>query len=114
MTEPTQMAFMEHLSELRVRLVRIGAAVVVGSIGSFFFHEWILELLARPFEQALDDGRLAVFRPTEAFSLVMRLSLFGGIVVASPVIIYQLWRFISPALSKSEKKCPAQVMPDAI
>jgi sec-independent protein translocase protein TatC len=98
------MTFMDHLAELRNRLVKAGAAVVAASVGAFFFHEWILDLLARPFEQALDDGRLAVFRPTEAFSLVMRLSLFGGIVLASPVILYQIWRFVSPALSKREKK----------
>lgn len=104
MTGSAHMGFMEHLGELRDRLVKMGAAVVAASVASFFFHEWILDLLARPFEQALDSGRLAVFRPTEAFSLVMRLSLFGGIVLASPVILYQLWRFISPALSKSEKK----------
>lgn len=104
MTDRVQMSFLDHLGELRSRLMKAGAAVVVASIASFFFHEWILDLLARPFEQALDDGRLAVFRPTEAFSLVMRLSLFGGIVLASPVLLYQVWRFVSPALSKREKK----------
>jgi len=103
-TVPGRMAFMEHLVELRDRLVRMGAAVVAASVAAFFFHEWILDLLARPFESAITGGQLAVFRPTEAFSLVMRLSLFGGLVLASPVILYQLWRFISPALSKKEKK----------
>ena len=103
MREPAPMAFMEHLGELRNRVIKIGVAIVLASIASFVFHEWILELLARPFERAV-DSELAVFRPTEAFSLIMRLSLFGGIVLSSPVIIYQLWRFVSPALSRREKK----------
>lgn len=95
---------MDHLGELRTRLIKSGIALVVASVGAFFFHEWILDLLSRPFEEAVDGGRLAVFRPTEAFSLVMRLSLFGGVVLASPVLLFQLWRFVSPALSKREKK----------
>ena len=103
MTQTVPMAFMEHLGELRNRIVKAGLAVVTGAITAFFFHEWILDLLARPYRNASGGGTLAVFRPTEAFSLVMRLSLFGGLVLASPVVIYQLWRFVSPALSKREK-----------
>ena len=98
-----QMPFLEHLGELRSRLVKVSATLVAASVVAFVFHDWILDLLSKPYEQAV-DGRLVFFRPTEAFGLVMRLSLFGGIVLSSPVIIYQLWRFISPALSKSEKK----------
>ena len=104
MTLQRRMSFMDHLGEVRGRLIKVAVAVVIASIGAFIANNWILELLARPFESAVVDGRLAVFRPTEAFSLVMRLSLFGGIVLASPVIFYQLWRFVSPALSKREKK----------
>lgn len=104
MTEQVPMLFLDHLGELRERIIKAGAALVVGSVGAFFFHEWLLDILARPFESAVEDGQLAVFRPTEAFSLVMRLSLFGGIVLASPIILYQIWRFVSPALSKREKK----------
>lgn len=104
MNSRVSMSFMDHLTELRSRLIKAGAAVMVASIASFFFYGWILDLLARPFEQSIENGRLAVFRPTEAFSLVMRLSLFGGVVLASPVVLYQIWRFVSPALSKREKK----------
>ncbi len=110
MTSQTRMTFMDHLGELRARLIKVGIAVVAGSIAAFFFNNWILDLLSRPFEEAVDGGKLAIFRPTEAFSLVMRLSLFGGIVLASPVILYQLWRFISPALSKRERKLVIPLM----
>ena len=98
------MSFRDHIAELRLRLIKVLIALVVATIVAFFFHEWILDVLSEPYRKAVDDGTLAFFRPTEAFSLVMRLSLFGGLLMASPVIIYQLWRFIAPALTQREKR----------
>ncbi|MEN8233476.1 MAG: twin-arginine translocase subunit TatC [Actinomycetota bacterium] len=103
MTTP-HMPLMEHLVELRSRLVKAAAAVALGTVLAFFFHEWILDLLGRPYELAVPDGSLAFFRPTEAFATVMRLSLFGGVILASPVILYQAWRFVAPALTSKEKR----------
>jgi sec-independent protein translocase protein TatC len=79
-------------------------ALTIATIVGFFFHEWIIDLLAAPYEKAVGGDALNIFRPTEGFSLVMRVSLFGGLLVASPVIIYQLWRFVAPALTKREKR----------
>jgi sec-independent protein translocase protein TatC len=98
------MPFMGHLEELRNRLIKALLAVGVGTLVAFTFNDWILELLAHPYEVAQPGVGLVYFRPTEAFSLVMRISLFGGVVLASPVILYQLWRFVAPALSPREKK----------
>jgi sec-independent protein translocase protein TatC len=98
------MPFMGHLEELRNRLIKSLIAVGVGAIVAFTFSDQLLALLAHPYEVAQPGETLVYFRPTEAFSLVMRISLFGGIVLASPVILYQLWRFIAPALSPREKK----------
>ena len=98
------MPLMAHLVELRSRIVKAVAAVAVGTVIAFFFNEQILDILARPYQIAVPDGQLAFFRPTEAFSTVMRLSLFAGALLASPVIIYQVWRFISPALNPNEKR----------
>lgn len=103
MTSQT-MPFMAHLGELRNRLIKALIAVGVGAVIAFAFHEPILEFLAEPYYQAVPDSQLAVFRPTEAFSLVMRISLWGGAILASPVILYQAWRFTAPALSPREKK----------
>lgn len=100
----TRMPLMSHLQEFRSRLVKAAAAVAVGTVIAFFFNEQILDLLARPYQIAVPEGQLAFFRPTEAFATVMRLSLFGGVILASPVILYQLWRFVAPALSPREKK----------
>jgi sec-independent protein translocase protein TatC len=98
------MPLMDHLVELRSRLIKSVAAIVVGTTVAFFFNEQLLDLLAEPYFVAVPDGELAFFRPTEAFSTVMRLSLFGGFILASPVILYQTWRFVAPALTPKEKR----------
>lgn len=103
MTQPA-MPLMSHLVELRSRVVKSTAAVAIGTVVAFFFNEQILNLLAKPYQIAVPDGSLAFFRPTEAFATVMRMSLFGGVILASPVILYQLWRYVSPALKPSEKR----------
>jgi sec-independent protein translocase protein TatC len=103
-TGATPVPFTAHLEELRNRIIKSLIAIGVGTLIAFFFNEWILDVLARPYQIAVPDGDLAFFRPTEAFSLVMRLSLFGGFILASPVILYQLWRFIAPALTPREKR----------
>jgi len=95
---------MAHLDELRARLFKASLAVIVGAIVAFIFRDWIFDLLVAPYEAVVDDRNLVFFRPTEAFSLFMKIALFGGFVLASPVVIYQLWRFTSPALTKREKK----------
>ncbi|MEN8114855.1 MAG: twin-arginine translocase subunit TatC [Actinomycetota bacterium] len=100
----SHMPLMEHLVELRSRLVKSSAAVVVATILAFFFHEQILDMLGKPYELAVPEGSLAFFRPTEAFATVMRLSLFGGLLLASPIILYQAWRFAAPALTPKEKR----------
>lgn len=93
-----------HLVELRARLVKASAAILSGSIVGFIFHKDILSWLIVPYQKAVEDASLAFFRPTEAFSVAMRMSLFGGLILASPVLIYQLWRFVSPALTKQERR----------
>ncbi len=97
------LSFMEHLNELRRRLVFSAVALTVATIVAFFFYSDILELLSRPYREATGLD-LAVFQPTEAFTLALRISLFAGVVIASPFLIYQLWAFISPALTQQEKK----------
>ena len=100
----SQQPIMAHLGELRGRIFKAAAAVVVGSIVAFIFREWIFDLLVDPYERVTSQSKLSFFRPTEAFSLFMRLSLFGGLVLASPIVIYQVWAFVAPALTKREKR----------
>jgi sec-independent protein translocase protein TatC len=93
-----------HLQELRGRIVKSGLAVVTGAIVAFVCRDRILDLLIAPYEQVAAERALVFFRPTEAFSFHMRLALFGGFVLASPVVLWQLWAFVSPALSRREKR----------
>lgn len=104
MTTRRDQPIMEHLAELRRRLFKASLAVVAGSIVVFVFREWVFDLIVAPYERVVEERDLVFFRPTEAFSVFMRLSLFGGFVLASPVVIYQLWAFIVPALTKREKR----------
>lgn len=97
-------SILAHLHELRSRLLKISVAVLLGSIVAFVFRNWCFDLLVNPFTEATQDRNLVFFRPTEAFSLFMQISLFGGLVLSSPVILFQLWRFVAPALNRRERR----------
>lgn len=97
------LTFMDHVGELRRRVIVSVAAIGIGSVVGLIFHGWILDLLASPYLESTGEP-LNFFRPTEGFSVVMRLGLFGGVILASPVVIFQVWRFVSPGLTKREKK----------
>ncbi len=98
------MTFMDHLVELRSRLIKSAIAIGVMTIIAFFFYNDILGFLAEPYLEAVDGDRLAFFQPTEAFTLALRVSLWSGVVLASPVLIYQVWRFVGPALTARERR----------
>ncbi len=93
-----------HLEELRNRIFKAGLAVIAGAIVAFIFRNWIFDVLVAPYETTAGQYDLVFFRPTEAFSLFMRISMYAGAVLASPIVIYQVWRFVSPAMTRREKK----------
>lgn len=93
-----------HLDELRWRIVRAGAAVLVAALASFFFADWLRTILESPFHDAASSSRLQVFGPTEEWGVLMRIAFFGGLIVGSPVVLYQIWAFINPALTQRERK----------
>ncbi len=98
------MPLLGHLQELRSRLLIASGAVVVGAIVAFIFRSSILDLLVDPYERATGEDTLAFFEVGEAFSVSMKVALFGGVVLTSPIWLYQLWAFVIPALSKREKR----------
>lgn len=104
MSRDRSQPLIEHLDELRSRLITCAVALVVGVVVAFVARNWIFDLMVDPYTRVVTDRDLVFFRPTEAFSLFMRLSLFGGFILASPVIIWQVWAFVSPALSPREKR----------
>lgn len=93
-----------HLHELRSRLFKSVIAVAVGATIAFLFSDQLLDLITEPYKVAVGNDALPFFKVTDAFSAIMRVSLFAGLVLASPVLLYQIWRFVAPALSPKEKR----------
>ena len=97
----------EHLTELRTCLIRAALAFVVGLFACFFVAEYILNFLAEPIAEILrrrgEVAQLIFTAPQEKFFVLIRISVIFGLGVSSPVIGYQLWRFVAPGLYKAEK-----------
>jgi len=102
--ESNRQPILGHLSELRNRLIKGSIAVVVGAFASFFYRQEMLDFLQQPYLDVTGGQELVVTGPTEPFSIAMRIALFGGVLLASPVLFYQAWAFVNPALTKRERK----------
>jgi sec-independent protein translocase protein TatC len=104
------MSFLEHLAELRTRLRTAAIAFLVATIGSFFLVKKYFEFLIRPAQDAWRvalKGREPVFHffsPTEPFWVYTKLAIVGGLIIASPFVIWELWRFIAPGLYRKERR----------
>ena len=104
------MSFMEHLAELRLRLRNAAVVFLLAVIGSFFVVETVLRLPDATGARGVDGrapGQEPVFRfasPTEPFWVYTKLAMYGALLVASPFIFWELWKFIAPGLYKKEKR----------
>jgi len=100
------MTFLEHLEELRRRILWSLAVLAVCTVAGFFVttQYGVIEFLTRPIRPLLDEGRLAYLHPTEPFMVTLKVSLFVGLVLAAPVLFWQFWRFVAPGLMEREKK----------
>ena len=105
--EDTKAPLIEHLAELRSRLIRSVIAFLVGMVICFTVWNPIFDFLTAPICSALSDRSqecgLILIRLQEGFFVAIRISLMGGFVLAFPVISYQMWRFVAPGLYKTEK-----------
>lgn len=100
----TPQSILSHLEELRWRLLKIFIAVIVGAVVAFIFADWLRSILEEPFHVAVPDNEFQALKPGEEWGVLMRISLFGGVFLAAPVILYQIWAFINPALTGRERK----------
>jgi len=99
------MSFLEHLDELRKRIVNSLIGVLVGVFATFYFHQQIYDFVFAPTRRMLPPGAKLIFsEPAEAFSLHLQIALLAGAVAAAPYIMYQVWRFIAPGLYSNEKR----------
>ena len=102
------MSFLDHLEELRRRIIYSIIAVAVGFFLCWGYAERIYEIMQRPIMEALRRNGLAeklvYLNPTEPFNLYLKVGLLAGLFVASPFVLYQVWLFISPGLYRNEKR----------
>lgn len=106
-TDTSAMSLVDHLTELRVRVIRALGAFIVAMLVCFTVAEPILNFLAEPIADVLrargQDPRLIFTAPQEKFFVLIRISMLGGLALAFPIIAFQLWRFVAPGLYREEK-----------
>src|SRR5512145_1034018 len=106
----TGMTLVEHLSELRKRLIICALAVLVGMLVGFVLYDWVFDFLLAPYKDvanasnSLGDGKLLQIDPLEGFSIRIKTSAYTGIAFAMPVILWQIWQFVTPGLYPHERR----------
>jgi sec-independent protein translocase protein TatC len=105
--EGGQMTFFEHLVELRKRLIHSLIAIGIGAFIGVYVAKWVIGFITRPMLSALRemhlDQHLVYTHPAGGFNLIITLGIYIGVVLASPVVLYQIWLFVAPALYKHER-----------
>jgi sec-independent protein translocase protein TatC len=110
-TPDDKMTLMEHLAELRNRIVKSVLAIVLSTIGVFTFYDPVLKFLDHPYTHGCAVHPkwhclpgLTIIGPLDGFLTRTRVSLYGGIILALPVLLWQIWKFVTPGLHPNEKR----------
>lgn len=99
------MTFIDHLTELRKRLFRVVIAVIAGAVVGLYYSKELFHILQIPMLKALPKGgSFIATTPFESYVTYFKVALLAGMFLATPVIFYQIWRFITPALTSKEKR----------
>jgi sec-independent protein translocase protein TatC len=99
------MSFLEHLDELRMRLTVSAFALLGGFLVAFAFSAYVFDFIMRPLQAVLPPGGQLVYtEPAEAFLLYLKIAALAGVVLAAPIVMWQLWLFIAPGLYTNEKR----------
>jgi len=107
------MSLLEHLEELRRRLIIVIATIVVGVVIGFFLSDPVIHVLKAPLPAAY-RGNLVVLTATEYFAVKLKVGIFLGIAISMPVLLYQGWRFIGPGLTLGERRRVVPLLASAI
>ena len=94
----------DHLTELRIRLVKAAYGILFGMAVCYSFTEKIFDIIRKPIAPYLPVGGLVFTGPADKFIAHLKVAFFGGVILSCPIWIYQLWRFIAPGLYSKEKK----------
>src|SRR3989338_7024808 len=100
--EDKKMTLVGHLDELRRRVIIAAVVFLVGSVAAFYFAPQILHFLKTP--AGIELGKLKFLKPTEGFTTYMNISMAAGLILASPVILYEIWAFVAPAISDKARR----------
>jgi len=103
---PDAMTLTEHIGELRNRVLIAASAVLVAGIVAFFLYQPILNFLQHPYCQVTGPRRCAFYvtTPLQGLSIRMKIATYGGLFLGSPVVFWELWRFVTPGLEDREKR----------
>ena len=96
------MSLLEHLEELRRRIIIAGIAVIVAGVGGFFLSDPIIQALRAQLPEGSEE--LVTLSVGEVFGVRLKIALFAGIAIAMPVVLYQIYRFVTPGLTRSERR----------
>jgi sec-independent protein translocase protein TatC len=102
MTDEATMSLLEHLEELRTRIIIIALAIAVAGVAGFFLADSIITLLRAPLPER--GAELIQTSVGEAFGVRIQLALMTGIALAMPVILYEVWAFVTPGLTRGERR----------
>jgi sec-independent protein translocase protein TatC len=102
---PEAMTVVEHLVELRTRVLVCAAAFLIAGVAAFLLYPWIISFLRHPYcEVAPSHCGFYITGPLEGLALRVKIAAYGGLFLASPVLLWELWRFITPGLNPKEKR----------
>lgn len=107
-TPEGDMSLLDHLEELRWRLIKAIAAIIVCSGGAYFYAQEMVQIITKP------AGKLYYMNPAEAFFTYLKVSVFAGLLIALPIVMYQIWAFVVPALTRTERKVSRILVPASV
>jgi sec-independent protein translocase protein TatC len=103
--EGGKMSFLEHLDELRRRIIWALVGLLIGMAAAVFYLERLFRFVMEPMQRALPAGQTLIStEPTEVFGLYIKILVIAGLLIASPIVMAQVWLFIAPGLYSHEKK----------
>jgi sec-independent protein translocase protein TatC len=110
MPDAKEMTFLEHLEELRWRILKSLAVIVIFAIAAFIKADWLIGFLTAPAMKLDEKVVLQALKVSDMFMVQLIASLMAGLILACPVVIYQIWRFVEPAMGKSSRRATLAVV----
>jgi sec-independent protein translocase protein TatC len=107
MSELAEQGFMDHMVELRERLIKAAYCILGGTVLAWNFSTRLFDILRNPIAPYLPQGGLVFTAPMDKFMAHVKISLMAGVIVSSPLWLWQIWKFIAPGLYSKEKKYAA-------